>query len=308
MPFITVVGASSQPFALNVASQRTNTLGSQFHEAIVSMRADAPVANASVGGADQQPAWGGLTPSSLPENTAVSGQHPYASLFRDTHLQASGLHPASVSGALSDTISAGGDLHLTQGVASHTDLSFISGPGSVTGAGQASLFGAHGQIANYLAQQAAARQSQQLARFDTLHGAHHNGQSILPQAASSHAVLNAWNEHQHGQQASVAGAMQADTVHGAKGVTVPGAQKNAAQDLLKFLDSSKAQHNVLKDFGSSAGNMVGLNPQHGQGGAQSAMSVLGGGLFDKSGAHKSSQITFLDDQYAQKHSHPFKSH
>lgn len=303
MPFPTIVGASNQSLSVNLDGHHAQALGSNYQDAIVNLQVGPGIAS-TIGGA---PAWGGQAASSLINMRAVPLDGSFKVKMHDSRLLAGGLHPASVAGGIGDTISAGG-AHITQGAAHRPDLSFIGGAG--TAAGQATLFGAHGDVGRYLAQKAAAARGHAVSHHDSVHGAQ-SAHSLLPQAASSHVVLNGWSDHkQSGALAdSTRGALSHDksTVAGS---TVPGAQAHdKAKDLVHFLDSSKAQHTVMTDFGSAAGNMVGMN-QHEQSGSHNAMSVGGskGGVFSDQHHTQKAQITFLDDQHAHKNSMLFKHH
>ncbi|MBS1062941.1 calcium-binding protein [Gluconobacter wancherniae] len=162
---------------------------------------------------------------------------------------------SSFSGGTGDTISAAGNLVQDAGVANNISvggtLQFLSGTGSTTiTAGTATVWGSTGLVANFTGTSGTSLfVGDQSASGDrsTMAGESFN-------ASSSQTSLIAWV----GNNQTVVGGSASDTLTGTTGnSTLTGG--SGAANVFQFIDGYAGGDYTITDFGSAAGNLVGLN-------------------------------------------------
>lgn len=313
MPVVTVIGGSNRPFSVPFSGRRTNTLGRQFERSFAVEARGRSTAIDSVGGAGSSSSETNITSGTsgtLSQSGGTARIGDNASVT-DTSAGGNTIHAGindTLSGGVRDTISAAGNFQVNNGssnsITVNGPLTFLGGSGDTTLQSQnATIYGTAHSTYHYVGTHAGNTQlyyndnSANMAGVTRFNDTDPNkGGHILFDASSSHGSLVA----NVGKNDTVVGGSASDTISvnnmtdGNGAATLSGG--SGAPNLFQFLNDKGGQYTIT-DFGSAAGNTVGISSSQ-MGNIQHILdtaSVSGGdttiSLDDQT------KITFLNDTH-----------
>lgn len=277
MPVVTVIGGSNRPFSVPFSGQNSGRMGRAFERSMgrafersaVATRSDDSSSTAT--SADTVPG----AVNSAGTITQSNGTFEYANntSVNDSSAGRNNVHVGNndtITGGVQDTISAAGNLQVNGGSGNHITvngpLTFLGGSGdTVLQSENASIYGTGNSTYHYVGTNQGATQlyfngeqpdSKGITHFDSKDTTGGGGH-ILFDASSSHNSLVA----NVGNGDTVQGGSASDTIsvhnmneHDA--ATLSGG--SGAPNLFQFLNDKGGQYTIT-DFGSAAGNKVGIS-------------------------------------------------
>lgn len=272
MPVVTVIGGSNRPFSVPFSGQRSSRMGRSFERSMGRAFERSAAATRSDDNSSAASGANTMTAEITQGNNffAVGGNAVAVADNSSGHNRLSVGESDTISGAAQDTISAAGNLQVNGGVSNHITvngpLTFLGGSGdTVLQSENATIYGTGNSTYHYVGTNQGATQlyfngeqpdSKGITHFDSKNTTGGGGH-ILFDASSSHNSLVA----NVGNGDTIQGGSASDTIsvhnmneHDA--ATLSGG--SGAPNLFQFLNDKGGQYTIT-DFGSAAGNTVGIS-------------------------------------------------